>query len=71
MATASITKVKEFQSSLGQPLATPDGTSIEELVNAFLATLPQTKIQDVIRATTSTGKYGANVTYFATVVYST
>lgn len=62
-------KIKEFQSSLQSPAVIPDGTSIEELVNAFLATLPPTKISDVVRVTTQTGKYGTSTTYFATIVY--
>ena len=66
---AATVKIKEFQSALGSPLATPDGTSIEELVNAFIVSITPSNLLDVIRTTTQTGKYGTATTFFATVVY--
>lgn len=62
-------KTKQFQSSMLKPLATPDGTSIEEQVNAFLLTLNPKDVLDVISTPFSSGKYGLTTTYVATVVY--
>jgi hypothetical protein len=63
-------KTKTFQSSLLSPLSpTPDGSSLEELVNAFLATLDPKDVLDVLKESTSTGKYGLTTSHFGTVVY--
>ena len=62
-------KVKTFASALLSPLATPDGTSLEELLNVFLATLEPKNVLDVLKQSTSTGKYGMNTTHFGTVIY--
>lgn len=63
-------KTKTFESHLLSPLATPDGSSLEELVNAFLATLEPKHVLDVLKESTSTGKYGLTTTHFGTVVYN-
>ena len=60
---------KNFQSSVLKPLPVPDGSSIEEQVNAFLATLDAKDVLDVISTPFSSGKYGLTTTYVATVVY--
>ena len=62
-------KTKNFSSDLLSPKATPDGTSLEELVNTFLATLDPKDILDVMKQSSQTGKYGQNTTHFETVVY--
>lgn len=64
-----IIKTKMFESDLLLPLATPDGTSLEEQVNTFLATLPSKNVLDTIQHSFSSAKYGMARTYTATVVY--
>lgn len=62
-------KTKHFASTLQQPATPPDGTSLEERVNAFVATLNQKDILDILFDFSSTGKYGASKEYIAQVVY--
>jgi hypothetical protein len=62
-------KTKTFASALLSPLVVPDGSSLEELVNAFLATLDPKDVLDVLKESTSTGKYGLTTTHFGTVIY--
>jgi hypothetical protein len=64
-------KTKQFQANFLRPLATPDGSSLEEIVNTFLATLDAKDVLDVINTPFSGGKYGLITTYIATVVYRT
>lgn len=66
---ALVIKTKNFTSTLLSPLATPDGTSLEELMNLFLSTQDPKNILDVKKESFSTGKYGLNTTHFGTVVY--
>ena len=70
MPVSTVVKTKHFSSTLQKPLATPDGTSLEEQVNTFLATLSKTDILDVLFDFASTGKYGASTLYIAQVVYN-
>ena len=65
----AIVKTKNFSASLFSPLPTPDGSSLEEIMNVFLATLAPKDVLDVLTETESTGKYGANTTHTGTVVY--
>lgn len=69
MATAVVVKTKNFESTTLTPATPADGTSLEELLNAFLATLKATDVLDVLKTSTSTGKYGMNTSHFGTVVY--
>ena len=43
----AIVKTKHFGSTIQQPKTPPDGTSLEEQMNAFLATLPLSMVMDV------------------------
>mgnify|MGYP001559151857 CR=1 FL=1 len=62
---------KSFQASLRIPLPTPDGTSLEEPLNTFLATLDPKNVIDVLVESHATGKYGITTTHFASVVHRT
>lgn len=62
-------KNKQFQATLLKPLSTPDGSSLEEQLNAFLATLDPKDVLDILTSPFSSGKYGFTTTYVATVVY--
>lgn len=64
-----VIKNKQFEASLLKPLATPDGTSLQEQLDVFLATLPDKDVLDVISTPFSGGKYGLTTTYVATVIY--
>lgn len=63
-------KTRMFQSNLQQPIVPGDGSSLQEQVNSFLATVDAKKLLDVVFETASTGKYGLTTTYFAQVVYT-
>lgn len=43
--------------------------SLEELLNAFLATLDPKDVLDVVPSPFSSGKYGLTTTYVASVLY--
>lgn len=62
-------KNKQFQTEILQPLTPPDGSSLEEQVNTFLASLDPKDVLDVLTNPFSSGKYGLTTTYVATVVY--
>lgn len=62
-------KVKLFESDTQGPLPTPDGTSLEEKVNVFTATVPEKNILEIHTQAFSSAKYGTAKTYTATVVY--
>lgn len=66
---AAVIKTKTFTSLTLEPLATPDGSSLEEQVNTFLATLPINKVQDVSYQAAVAGKLGTTATYYAFVTY--
>ena len=65
----AIVKTKLFSAAIQQPLPTPDGSSLQELVNAFVATLATKDVLDILFETSAVGKYGLNTTYTAEVVY--
>lgn len=65
---ATIT-TKTFESDLFVPKATPDGTSLQEQLNVFTATLDEKDILDVIVHAFSSAKYGLSKTYTAVVIY--
>ena len=62
-------KNKQIEATRLLPLPTPDGTSLEEKLDAFLATLDPKDVLDVISTPFSSGKYGLTTTYVATVLY--
>lgn len=62
-------KTKMIDATILKPLPTPDGTSLEEQLNTFLATKKDKDVLDVLVDFESTGKYGMTTTYTATVVY--
>lgn len=62
-------KIKALSATLLAPLPAPDGSSLEEKTNTFLATLDPKDILDVLTESTSTGKYGLTTTHFSTIVY--
>lgn len=51
------------------PKGTPDGRSLEEQVNSFLATLPPFHVKDVAYHLEKTSKIGDNFVFAAVVVY--
>lgn len=65
----ALIKTKMIESDRLEPLAVPDGTSLEEKINAFLATLDTKDVLDTIQHSFSSAKYGERKTYTATVVY--
>lgn len=64
-----VMKTKTFEGVLLQPKSTPDGTSVEEMVNAFLATLDVKNVLDVTYTSALSGKFGVNEKHFAVVTY--
>lgn len=64
-----VVKNKQFQSSLLTPKTPPDGSSLQEILDVFLATLLPKDVLDVISTPFSGGKYGLTTTYVATVIY--
>ena len=58
-----------FESRLLVPIPTPDGSSIEELVNAFVATLDPKDVLETTMHSWASTKYGIVKTYTAGVVY--
>lgn len=69
--SASITKVKFFTSDEVMPEAPPTGTSLEELINAFLTSQTNANVLDVVVSLSKAGKYGQNPVYLGCVVYKT
>lgn len=69
MAVTLIPKTKLFLADTMSPAVTPDGTSLEEKVNAFLATVPTTNVLDVQVSLSKGGKYGENYMFAASVLY--
>ena len=65
----AIVKTKLFSAAIQQPLPTPDGSSLQELVNAFVATLATKDVLDILFETSAVGKYGLNTSYTSEVVY--
>jgi hypothetical protein len=64
-----VVKTKNFESVDLKPKSVPDGSSLEELVNVFLATLDQKNVLDVVQTSTVSGKYGVAEKHFAVVAY--
>lgn len=65
-----VIKIKNFESALFKPATpTPDGSSIEEQVTAFLATIDPKNLVDVVTHTHTGGKLGLTTQFFATVTY--
>lgn len=64
-----IIKTKLFDSDRNTPATPPDGTSLEEKVNAFVATLDVKNFLDVTFNSELSGKYGTNQWHFAAVLY--
>ena len=62
-------KTKMFESDELKPKTTPDGTSLEEKVNAFLLTLASKDILDVTLSHQLSGKFGIHERHFAVVLY--
>lgn len=66
----AVVKTKNFDADDLKPKATPDGSSLEEKINAFLVTLGDPKnVLDVVTTSTASGKYGLSEKHFGTVVY--
>ena len=63
--------IKTFDSVQLKPLVPPDGSSLEEQMNTFLATLDAKNVLDVLKESGSVGKYGLNTTHFGTIIYRT
>lgn len=66
---ALVLKTKLFDAEHNTPSTPPDGTSLEEKVNVFLATLDQKNFLDASFNSELSGKYGTNQWHFATVIY--
>lgn len=64
-----IIKSKHFESDLLSPKPTPDGSSLEELTNVFLATLVEKNIVDVQFGSAMAGHIGLSEKHFAHVLY--
>lgn len=62
---------KSFVSDNLKPKTTPDGSSLEEQINTFLATLNPKDVLDVEITSALSGKYGQNEQHFGVVVYKT
>ncbi len=62
-------KQKSFSSDLLAAKNVPDGTSLDEKVNVFLATIDEKKLKDVVITSQLSGKFGVNEQHFATVLY--
>jgi hypothetical protein len=62
-------KSKHFEADDLTPKATPDGTSLQELVNVFLATLAEKNIVDVQFGSSMAGHIGLVEKHFAHVLY--
>lgn len=54
-----------------QPEVPPNGSSLEERVNTFLATLDVKNVMDVQVNLSKTGKYGENPVFSALIMYKT
>lgn len=65
----AVVKIKTFESDVLSPLPIPDGTSLEEKVNTFLATLAPKDVLDTIQISFASAKYGVRKTYVGTTVY--
>ena len=64
-----VMKTKGFEGDYLMPKSPADGTSVEEQVNAFTATLDPKNILDVCFTSQLSGKYGFQEKHFALVVY--
>lgn len=63
----AVVVTRHFASTFNRPKAPPDGKSLEELMNAFLASLPLSAVMDVQTGAVLTD--GSHVTYWGVVVY--
>lgn len=67
MAVAAKTKL--FLADTMSPMTPPDGSSLEEKVNTFLATLAPANVLDVQVSLSKGGRYGENFMFAASVLY--
>lgn len=66
-----VVKTKAFTSDTLTPATpTPDGSSLEEKVNVFLATLVTKDVRNVETYVTQGGRFGMNFGYNAVVTYT-
>ena len=63
--------VKLIVADMLQPEVPPNGNSLEERINTFLATVPVKDVMDVQVNLSKTGKYGENPVFSALVLYKT
>jgi len=63
----AVLKTKFFRSETLSPKDPPDGTSLEELMNVFLASMPISSLADV--TTEVTHGQSAKLVYTGTVVF--
>jgi hypothetical protein len=66
---AKHSKVKLLMAEDLTPATPATGNSLEEQINAFLATLADGDILDVIIETGKTGKFGQNPVFTAAILY--
>lgn len=62
-------KQKSFSSAFLHEKTPPDGTSLDEKVNVFLATVDPKDLKDVQITSQLSGKFGVNEMHFATILY--
>ena len=65
-----IIKIKSITAEILLPLATPDGSSLEEKVNVFLNTLDPKDVRNVETYVTQGGRFGMNMSYNAIITYT-
>ena len=65
----AVTKTKLFLADSMSPTTPPDGSSLEEKINTFLATLTPSNILDVQVSLNKGGKYGENFMFAGSVLY--
>lgn len=64
-----VIKTKNFEARSIDPEVPADGSSLQEQMNVFLATLQEKNIIDVTTTSTSAGKLGVTQNHFGTVLY--
>lgn len=64
-----VLKNKQIEATRLTPVVPADGSSMEEKLNVFLATLDPKDVLDVLSTPFSSGKYGLTTSYIATVLY--
>jgi hypothetical protein len=64
-----VTRTKFFVADEVMPATPPANTSLEEQVNAFLATVTNANVLEVVVSLSKSGKYGQNPVYVGCVVY--